>query len=160
LDAELKTPPPIPKHGSGRKRKALWTVCIGLAGVICYVLFAYVLFPASTDLKVALGVERLPASLKRSHVHTQAFQNYVVCAYFEISPHDFETLLSARTYARREPDHKHVGGAWWPELAFDAAEMFEWERTVVRGVSTQAVARCSLYTDAGKTRVYLVYGAD
>lgn len=114
-------------------------------------------FSARRDLEVALAMKRLPASLHGEHVEVDAWTDYVVRAYFEIAPSDFEKLLAARQYEDRRVEF--MGRAITPS----APSFPEVDQLVPKYCYAWHAAdgtSCSLWADAEKKRVVLFYAAD
>jgi hypothetical protein len=76
-------------------KKRFWAIGIGLV-----VLTLLILFSSRRDAEVALGLKWLPWSTRNLNVSVNAWTDYVVFGYIELSVADFENILNARKYER------------------------------------------------------------
>jgi hypothetical protein len=111
---------------------------------------------SNRDLEVALGVRKLPSSMREKKVRSSAFTDYSVFAFFRVDPADFASILAARPYKRREfPDGpRNPMKKVFPGLPpFDASDVYEWSTADLQ-------AHCTLWSDAKRSEVFLLYSAD
>ena len=134
-------------------RKKLLLLGLLLLASLVGVGIAHSLSP-SRDLEEALALRRLPPSIAHIHLHAQSWTDYAVIAYFEISPEDFETLITARPYSHwefsSEDNYRPMGSDTFRGVSpFIAAHSYEWN---------DQRANCRLWTDGTKRKVFLIYG--
>ncbi|MEK7951207.1 hypothetical protein [Luteolibacter soli] len=124
------------------------------------------LFSPKRDLEVALGVKRLPGSLKHERVRVDNWTDYLVDSYFEIDPADMRCLLAVRPYEevvtpsilktkiRAAPSSKPAGFYFFPEVPrFETKHRWEWEPTP--GVADSP--RCEISVSEDFSKAYIQY---
>lgn len=127
------------------------------------------LFSPKRDLEVALGVKRLPASLKNEKVRVDSWTDYSADAYFEIDPTDMRRLLTVRPYEEvvvspilkkkiGEPSPSGPAGFYFfPEVPrFDTKRRWEWEQAP--GVDDSPRCEISVSEDFSKAYVHYFGG--
>lgn len=68
-----------------------------ILGAVTLGLTLYKLSPWR-DVEVALGMPSLPRSVRHLDITVDAWADYVVKGYVEVSPQDFDRILQARAY--------------------------------------------------------------
>ena len=117
------------------------------------------------QLKIALGLKVLPASVRNIHFGEDAWTDYIVHVYCEIDPKDFPALLAGRLLKMDPSDDPFSVSPTAakrykidpPDYAksipvFVAEEFYTW-----RG---GGLTSCDLVTTKAHDMVYVVYGTD
>lgn len=86
-----------------QQRRKVAPGCGGLLFLVLAVAVLVVLYFTSPwrDAEVSLGLRSLPGSARNLVVSVDAWTDYVVRGYMEVSPEDFEKVIGARRYDRR-----------------------------------------------------------
>lgn len=116
------------------------------------------------QLKLALGLKVLPASVRNIQYGEDAWTDYIVHVYCEIDPADFPALLAGRplTLSSSDPFSENPIAAKPfqinpPDYAksipiFLAEESYAWDGG--------GLTSCELVTTKAHDRVYVIYGTD
>jgi hypothetical protein len=135
------------------------------AGIVLMGIVGLHLSSPKRDLEVALGVKRLPGSLKHERVRTDSWTDYSVDAYFQIHPEDMRRLLTVRPYAEVQAPRTlemEIGefrpptpASFFPDVpGFDVKHLLEWQP------DPDGFLRCQIWVSGDFTKAYLHYTAD
>lgn len=115
------------------------------------------------DLEVALGVNRVPGSLREVEIKTDIWTDYSVYARFRIKPEDLAQLLSARSYEEvKVPEilglnirqFRPPPSDMFPQSPpVEVMNLFEWEREA-------PFARCQIWVNGDLSAGYIQYSTD
>lgn len=101
------------------------------------------------DAEVALGLKWLPLSARRVHVSVDAWTDYVARGSLEVSPKDFERILSLRPYERE--DHAE----WKVDQFGSRTDMPRVSTTTYRW--SDGAATVTLESDSSRSWIHFTY---
>lgn len=101
------------------------------------------------DAEVALGLKWLPLSARQVHVSVDAWTDYVVRGSLEISPKDFERILSLRPYERDDHPERKVESAVQPTNRIrNSTTTYRW---------SDGAATATLESDSSRSWIHFTY---
>jgi hypothetical protein len=113
--------------------------------------FVYLTSPRR-DAEVALGLKSLPWSARNLLVSADAWTDYVVRGYIEVTPEDFESIVSARAFDRM--DHSEHALSEKPLPAgrlLTSTRSYYWNK---------GVSHCKIECDATRSWIWFLYSTD
>lgn len=133
------------------RRLLFW--CFGLVLVVTFLIStAFYLLSPRRDAEVALGLKWLPWSTKSLSISVDAWTDYVVRGYVEVSPADFEKVIQARGYERDDHKERLLNEEPLPQgRKLYATTAYRW---------SDGVAYSNLETDSSKSWIWFSYSTD
>ena len=104
------------------------------------------------DAEVALGLKSLPWSARNLRINTDAWTDYVVRGCIEITPEDFERIVSARAYERMDhSEHALSEEPLPPGRLLISTRSFYWSK---------GDSHCKIECDATRSWIWFLYSTD
>lgn len=131
------------------KRPIIAWIIGSLAAVL--LIFAH-LFHSDRDAEVALGLKHLPWSAHNILISTDAWTDYVVRGYIEVSTEDFDLITHSRVYERMEhPAHKLSEEPLLSRKTLTSTTSYYWH---------QGDSHCEIMCDSTHSWIWFIYSTD